>query len=157
MSKKRRSVFWVVSTHVLTTGFVMPAAAGMLSGPLVEIYPSNGLGFLLALGCQTLGYIAGAYYSLSYLRKAAWIEQPMACVKPSIITFVVLAVISFAVNVALLFGSRSRGINVVVGIAGLAVFYAVISFAFAKITQRGFRAIGYQQGDLHQYAVDPLP
>jgi hypothetical protein len=146
MSKKKRSVFWVVSTHVITTGFVMPAIAGMFSAPLVEMYPSTGVGFLLGLGCQALGYIAGVYYSLSYIRKAALIEQPMACVKPSIITFVVLSVFGFAVNVALLFGNRLRGTNAIIGIVGLVVFYVVISLAFAKITQRGFRMIApYQE------------
>ena len=156
MSKKKRSVFWVVSTHVLTTGFAMPAVAGMFGAPLVEMYPSAGVGFLLALGCQALGYIVGGYYSLSYIRKAALIEQPMACVKPSIITFVVLAVFGFAVNVALLFGSRLRSMNAIIGIVGLVVFYVVISLAFAKITQRGFRMIGYYQGDAdqHRYAVN---
>ena len=91
-SKKKRSVFWVVLTHVLTTGFAMPTVTGMAGAPIAAIYPSALSGFLLALGFQALGYIGGVYYSLSYLRKAALIEHPLACLKPSIITFTVLAV-----------------------------------------------------------------
>ena len=93
------------------------------------------------MGFQALGYIGGVYYSLSYLRKAALIEHPLACLKPSIITFTVLAVLGFAVNVAWLFGPRAKQMNPTIGIAGLVVFYIVISFAFAKITQHGFRTM----------------
>jgi len=94
-----------------------------------------------------LGYIAGAYYSFSYIRKTALIEQPMACVKPSIITFVVLAVFGFAVNAAFLFYSPLRDINASIGIVGIVFFYVVISLAFAKITQRGFRMISDFEGE----------
>ncbi len=41
----------------------------------------------------------------------------------------------------LLFGDGSKEMNAIIGIVGLVVFYIVISFAFAKITQQGFRAI----------------
>ena len=36
--------------------------------------------------------------------------------------------------------------NPTIGIAGLVVFYIVISFAFAKITQHGFRTMEGQNG-----------
>jgi len=105
MAKKKQSVFWVVSTHVLTTGFAMPAVAGLISVAIVvATQPSAVADFLLLLGLQTLGYIGGVYYSLSYIRKVALIEHPLACVKPSIITFALLAILGFAVNVLSLFG-----------------------------------------------------
>ena len=142
MAKKKRSVFWVVSTHVVTTGFAMPVVAGVVGSAIAVATQPSAVGrFFLLLGLQSLGYIGGVYYSLSYIRKVALIEHPLACVKPSIITFAVLAVLGFAVNVVSLFGERSKEMNAVIGIVGLVVFYIVISFAFAKITQQGFRAI----------------
>jgi hypothetical protein len=145
MPKKKRSLFWVVSTHVLTTGFAMPAIAGMVAAPIASTYPSAIGGLLLALGFQTLGYVGGVYYSLSYLRKVTLIECPLACVKPSIVTFIVLAVLGFVINAELLFhGERAKELNVAVGIVALVVFYIVITFAFARITQRGFQEIERQ-------------
>ena len=137
--KKVRSVFWVVSTHVLTTGFAMPAVAGMMAVAVRhETRPPPVAAFLILLAFQASGYIGGVFYSLSYLRKVALMRNPVACVKPSIITFTVLAVIGFAVNVAGLVAQQRQGINLIVGIGGLVAFYAVICFAFARITRQGF-------------------
>jgi hypothetical protein len=137
--KKVRSVFWVVSTHVLTTGFAMPAVAGMTAVAVRhETRPPPVAAFLILLAFQASGYIGGVFYSLSYLRKVALMRNPVACVKPSIITFTVLAVIGFAVNVAGLVAQQRQGINLIVGIGGLVAFYAVICFAFARITRQGF-------------------
>ncbi len=138
-NKQHRSVFWVVSTHVLTTGFAMPAVAGVLGfAIIVATQPSTVAAFLMLLAFQALGYIGGVYYSLSYIRKAALIENPIRCIKPSIVTFVVLAVLGFAVNIGSLLREPSGEGNPILAIAGLVVFYLVISFAFAKITQKGF-------------------
>jgi hypothetical protein len=137
--KKVRSVFWVVSTHVLTTGFAMPAVAGMTGlAVLTGRPPSPVAAFLILLAFQACGYIGGVFYSLSYLRTVALIKDPVACVKPSIITFAVLAVIGFAVNVAGLVARPRHDINLIAGIIGLVALYSVICFAFAKITQQGF-------------------
>jgi len=137
--KKVRSVFWVVSTHVLTTGFAMPVVAGTIGlAVLTGVQPSPVVAFLILLVFQTFGYIGGASYSLSYLRKVALIKNPVACVKPSIITFALLAVIGFAVNVASLVIQPRHEINLIAGIIGLVAFYAVICFAFDKITRQGF-------------------
>jgi len=147
---KQRSVFWIVSTHVLTTGFAMPAVAGGIGfAVLTAMQPSAVVAFLLLLAFQAVGYIGGVYYSLSYIRSVAFIENPNACIKPSpnacikpsIITFAVLAVIGFAVNVAGLVGRDGQGINPILGIIALAAFYVVICVAFARITQRGFSGI----------------
>ena len=35
MARKTRSVFWVVSTHVLTTGFVVPGIASWIGYELL--------------------------------------------------------------------------------------------------------------------------
>lgn len=139
---KQRSVFWIVSTHVLTTGFAMPAVAGGIGfAVLTAMQPSAVVAFLLLLAFQAVGYIGGVYYSLSYIRSVAFIEHPNACITPSIITFAVLAVIGFAVNAAGLVGRDGQGINPILGIIALAAFYVVICVAFARITQRGFSGI----------------
>jgi hypothetical protein len=122
----------------------MPALAGMVGAPIAATYPSAVTGFLLALGIQALGYIGGVYYSLSFIRKVALIARPLACVKPSIITFAVLAVLGFIFNVLSSFGGRAKEMNPIIANVGLVVFYIVILFAFVKITQNGFRAIESQ-------------
>jgi hypothetical protein len=137
--KKARSRFWVVSTHVLTTGFAMPAVAGMIGSglaPVAAVAPVRV--FLLRMALQALGYIGGVYYSLSYIRKVALIENAPACIKPSIITFIVLAVLGFGLNVALLFTGQTKQIAPALAIPGLLLFYVVICAAFAKVTQQGF-------------------
>ena len=96
------------------------------------------MNFLMVLGIQALGYVGGTFYSLSYIRKAAAIKDATACVKPSIITFVVLAVFSFGLTVFSLFAAKPQGVHPAVGIVALLAYYAVICFAFGEITRRGF-------------------
>jgi hypothetical protein len=135
--KKQRSVFWVVSTHVVTTGFVMPVVADLIGNSLVKsVRPAPLVAILIVLALQMLGYIGGVYYSLSYLRRSASIENPKACIKPSIITFVVLAIVGLCANTAALL--LRQHLNPVLGVALLLVFYAVISLQFAQATRRGF-------------------
>jgi hypothetical protein len=145
-TKKQRSVFWVVSTHVLTTGFAMPAVAGMIGfGIVMASQLSPIAAFLLLLLLQALGYVGGVYYSFSYIRKVALVDNPLACVKPSIITFVVLAVLGLALNVARVFADPEKAVNPIVGTLGLIAFYIVITLAFARITQQGFAAMERQK------------
>ena len=145
--RKERSVFWVVSTHVLTTGFVMPLLAGVIGAAVVfahELRPIVGL--LVQQGLLALGYIGGAYYSLSYIRKVAIVRRPMACVKPSIVAFVVLAVIGFGLSIAgLILGPSLQGFEGVLLVADVAVFYIVITFGLAIITRRGFAGLEKQK------------
>ncbi len=138
VQKKQRSLFWVVSTHVITTGFAMPTLAGMIGYALTEQVRSSPLvAFLILLGLQALGYIGGVFYSLSYIRKTSCIDNPTACIKPSIITFVVLAVVGFGINATSLF-YQQHNVNPVVGAVVLLGFYAIICLVFARVTQRGF-------------------
>ena len=137
-TKKQRSVFWIVSTHVLTTGFVMPTIAGVLGSNVIWATQLSVVAtFMISLAFQSIGYIGGTYYSLSYIRKVALIENPVACIKPSIITFAVLALIGFGVNVACFFVQEKQGVNLL-WIIMIGAFYIVIGVAFAKITQQGF-------------------
>ena len=136
--KKQRSPFWVVSTHVLTTGFAMPLLAGLLAYVLILLLELPQIGaFLLMLLLQAIGYAGGVYYSLSYIRKVALVANPPGCTKPSIITFSVLAGLAFLFNAGSLL-REPAGLNALAGICCLAVFYTVVCIAFAKITRRGF-------------------
>lgn len=145
--KKQRTVFWVVSTHVVTTGFVCPLIAGMIGSSFLALDPSSVAVFLGVLAIQAIGYIGGAFYSLSYLRDVATIENPTRCAKPAIITFVVLAVIGFGVNVAAVAARRYPGEAIIACILGLAAYYVLICYAFARITQRGFAQMESQTTD----------
>ena len=136
--KKQRSVFWVVSTHVVTTGFALPAVAGIIGYTLMNDLRPAPLRTILTLLClQALGYIGGVFYSLSYIRKTSRIDHPMACIKPSIIAFVVLAVVGFCVNAGRLI-YQQHGVNPVDDVVVLVVFYTVICLVFARATERGF-------------------
>jgi len=134
MAMKARSRFWVVSTHVLTTGFVMPFLASIagvvaIAGLGVQGRPA----WFLALAILAVGYVGGAYYSLSYVRKNAIVENWSACTVPAIVTFVVFAALGLAMNIAQL--PKKAPLAVV----GLVIFYALVVIAFAAITRGGFR------------------
>ena len=143
--KRHRSRFWIVSTHVLTTGFVMPLLAFLLAqGVLYETNLRGGLAFLVVLVFQAVGYIAGTYYSLSYLRKTTAIGDPEACTQASVTTFAVLALLAFVANIAML-----KGGNAIEWILWI-IFYLVISWAFAKITRKGFAAMAVDLREVNQ-------
>ena len=138
-TQKQRSVFWVVSTHVLTTGFVMPLLARILATVMIiwlRLPPL--MSFAILLASLVLGYIGGAFYSLSYIRKVAIIEDPNACVKPSIIAFTVLALLGLVVSLSVQLKFAVDSITSTVTAVILVAVYAVICIAFARITRRGF-------------------
>jgi hypothetical protein len=117
----------------------MPAVAGFIGyAIIVATQPSAVATFLILLALQAIGYIGGVYYSLSYIQKVALIENPVRCIKPSIVIFVVLAVLGFAVNIVSLFHEPPNKLNPILATSALVVFYVAISFAFAKISQRAF-------------------
>lgn len=132
-AKKTRSPFWIVSTHILTTGVAMPLVAVNLAFPILAHYPlSPMLAFLAQLAIIAGGYVAGTFYSLSYLRKVTAIRNPEACAKASVIVFVLLAILWLGVKIV--FFHLTDPVTVVSWI----VFYVVICWAFAKITRTGF-------------------
>ena len=138
MVAKERAKWWIVSTHVLTTGFVMPFLVGKVGGAVVGGYGLRSLpAFALLLAIQASGYIAGTYYSLGYLRRSTITDDWRGCITPSVISFVVLSVIGFVANAIRVNGS-------VTAIGVLVVFHGVIIVAFAKITASGFHGLQAQ-------------
>jgi hypothetical protein len=141
---KQRGTFWVVTTHVLTTGFAMPLLGGIAAAFIVPIITpgiSSWSALAVAAAIQALAYVGGAYYSLSYLRKVAIIANPLACITPSIVFFAALAALGFGYNAFLV--RRLNGAPVLIGI--WLVFYIAITFLFTIITRRGFAAMHTQQ------------
>jgi hypothetical protein len=145
MALKKRAKWWIVSTHVLTTGFAMPAVAGLAGAVVVGGSGLPGLPALVALlAFQAVGYIGGTYYSLAYLRKSATTDDWLGCIKPSVITFVILAIIGLAINAvqigsAAVANAMAAGGSRAVAFGILVVYYIAIVAGFVKITADGFR------------------
>lgn len=117
----------------------MPFVAGIVAAAMIlSMQPSPLISFLILLAIQGLGYIGGVFYSLSYIRKVAMIKNPSACIKPSIITFTLLALLGLVVNLYAQFQEPDNNINRIVTVIALVVFYAVICVAFSRITSDGF-------------------
>jgi len=69
MSTKVRSTFWVVSTHVLTTGLAIPALAALASTGIILVgrVRNSWVALGVLTSCALVGYIGGTYYSLRLL------------------------------------------------------------------------------------------
>ncbi len=145
--KRRRSRFWIVSTHVLTTGFAMPVVALLVAYAAITFLGLRGVAaFLLILAIGAIGYIGGTYYSLSYLRKSADTHSWSACVTPSVVVFAILNLIRLGLDLRTL---AQTGVMIV---AVLVAFYTVVTVAFARITRTAFTmndsasSVGSDQG-----------
>ena len=150
---KHRSVFWVVSTYVLTTGtsgfvisFLVAPVIGLLLAALfpspprsVPVYSvSSFIGYSVWL---TLGYMGGTWYSLRYIRKVALVDRPQACVVPAVATFAVLAALAIPVHgfiLALSIGHALQGSEAQRYTIAVGVLHALITVVFAVLTKRGF-------------------
>lgn len=138
MAAKKRAKWWIVSTHVLTTGFVMPLLAGIVGAAVVGGSGLQGLpAFALLLAIQGVGYNGGTYYSLGYLGKSAVTDDWQGCITPSVVTFVILSIIGLVGNAIQVEGS-------LMAIGIWVAFYGAIIAAFAKITADGFRSFQAQ-------------
>jgi hypothetical protein len=158
MKTAPRTKWWIVSTHVLTTGFAMPCIAGLV-GMVVcgQLGLQGAAGLVVILGLQAIGYISGTYYSLSYLKKTAMTRDWVECTAPAIACFAALAVLGLVANVMQVSQSLSAALGLAdkttgesppiplgYEIIGLLVFYGIIIAGFAKITSHGFGALQKQ-------------
>jgi hypothetical protein len=134
-----RSVFWIVSTHIVTTAVLMPALAAFIWFAIVRSSQLPPLFALLLLPILTaLGYIGGAYHSVSLIRKATPISQPENCIKYSVVTFTILSILCLIWNAYKLFSQTPRVSNPVIGTGLYFMFYVGVCIAFSKITRLGF-------------------
>jgi hypothetical protein len=146
MAAKHRAKWWIVTTHVLTTGFAMPFIATIVGAILCGLLGLGGSipGYLFYLGFRAVGYIGGTYYSLAYLKKSAISSDWVGCTVPSIIGFVTFALLGLAASIIqVLYGS-----GLIYEVLGLVVFYVVVIAAFVKVTSDGFRALQNQAQSL---------
>jgi hypothetical protein len=146
--RRQRSEFWIVSTFMLTAGIAMPGMAWLVGLALDVVWRirASGAGppYIVPLfqGLFAFAYIAGAYCSLSYFRKAVVVKHPLRCAASSVLTFLVLC----GANLLLVSDFTSRS-----GSASLAwasheaiwlYYYLVVSVVFTIITVCGFLALG---------------
>lgn len=154
MKLKQRAKWWIVSTHVLTTGFAMPFVAGIVGGVLCAVLGLEAIvAFLFILAVKAIGYIGGTYYSLSYLKKSAVTHDWPGCTVPAIVSFAVLAPLGMAVDAIwmtqstlTILGPDAESLELALAVQqlGLALFYGLILAAFSKITAKGFIALQEQ-------------
>lgn len=148
-----RSTFWIVSTHVVTTGFLMPLIAMMA---IVVVFQNIGrvdmyVRAAIVLGLLSLGYIGGVFYSLSYLRGAAIARNPLACIVPSNVTFAVLAALALGLMI-----QRFELIDYPILLAMVTIYFVGVTVVFALATRHGFRRMA---GDItpRGFEVRPIP
>ena len=151
MLRKRRSTFWVVSTHVLTTGMAIPAVAALVAAAIIWF---GGLRDPLAVlsiqaGCAVVGYVGGTYYSLSYLKRTANHENWTDCTTPSVIAFAICAILGFAWSVTQLTEPNAASIGV------LGICYALMIVVFWKITASGFRHMAERSTEVGDLKKSP--
>jgi hypothetical protein len=138
MAAQLRGTFWVVSTHVLTSGFALPVGGAILVGVLAWMTEIDSTVLLvLSYGVSILAYVGGTFYSLSYLKKVAMHVNPARCVLPSVVTFVTLCGIWYGLQLSganfLRMPMEAKLFTAVVNGA----YYAVVGFVFWIITKNG--------------------
>ena len=99
MKKRLRARWWIVTTHVLTTGIM----GGILQALVLFVLLMSGVDIggkynLAAPPIGIMAFTAATFYSASYLRKHALADLPTRSTKPSIILFVVLQIIGNAIQ-----------------------------------------------------------
>jgi hypothetical protein len=133
--RKERSIFWVATTHALTTGFVMPLvgamAGGFISGAMTTDRNSL-LPFYVYLLFILLGYAGGAAYSMAYIRKVAILHRPSEHVVPSIIAVMVLVLLGTFVSLCFFGGTTFRVVLIVLQ-------SALATAVMAVVTAKGFQ------------------
>jgi hypothetical protein len=125
---KQRPKWWIVTTHVMTSGFAIPIVAVALGAVLIGVLGMEGImAIFLVMLFNVAGYIGGTIYSLSYLKKNVTTSNWEGCTVPSICF---AAFITFAAVI----GYHPFPIaNIIVSIIDL--------IAFGIITTNGFKEL----------------
>ncbi len=133
MALRPRTVYWIVSRHVLIAGFFLPGVAHAAAMGAIRLLRLQGApAYLSFFAVLAFGYFAGFGNSLAYLRKNAMSDRWQQCVAPAIFGFAALCIFAFAVD---LYWLPERNFWT---LTGLAVFYSVVLRAFSTITKRAF-------------------
>ncbi|NPA66873.1 MAG: hypothetical protein GXO11_08340 [Epsilonproteobacteria bacterium] len=131
--KKERSVFNVVTTHILTTSVVIPFF-GLLIGYMINKSLSTTLNQTEVLLIKDIVFIIffffGVRYSLSYIDKTITVKDPKNSLRFSLIVFGLLMVMIFFLNVL----AYPNTLNTIYNIA----FFGIIFILFYIPTKRYF-------------------
>jgi positive regulator of sigma E activity len=130
-----RSAFWIVSTHALTAAMAMPTVAALVSTSLVSrmgLRDPNMVLSVQVLGALA-GSIAGVFYSLLYLRKAAAYDRWRALTLPSTLTFAAMTITGLVFwLVARKTTPREQAAWSACGVFAIAAFAWITARAFAR-------------------------
>ncbi|HET6247652.1 MAG TPA: hypothetical protein VFE47_08150 [Tepidisphaeraceae bacterium] len=131
-----RSVFWIVSTHVVTILFLMFALLFVSSIAVLILKSLEIVSTVIGLCAPMISLILTTNYSLGNIRRVATIDNPMACFMPSMLAFCGLFLSLVA---AMLFMDlREHTLN----LPEAACFFAysvALCIAFGLLTRRGLR------------------
>jgi hypothetical protein len=143
---KPRSVFWIVTTHVVTTLFMLFLVGGVLASLVMswlDPMVPNPAAALCFLAFGALGSWMGAHNSVSYLRKRAIIPDPKTAVTASVATFAALGFgLILLVNIQMWNSSRANFFHELLLPLGYELLYAAVATViFALVTRRAFAAL----------------
>ncbi len=147
MPATRRSTFWVVSTHVLTTGLAIPVLIGLVVAGIAGVAglkaPFSDLTKLvIGLVTTLIGVGGGVLYSMAYLKRTAQHDRWSQCIKPSVIAYLLLAALGCAVA-CWTEGERTSaaiGIQILNTAIGMAIFAWLTVSGFQELSSASLAA-----------------
>lgn len=134
--RPRRAPWAVTLTHVVTAGFVPPLVCLIVGAMAIQRLGIEGLnGLVTLLAVLAVGYVAGAVYSMSRLRRTVHTDRPTRCIRPATTAFASLLVLQFAL-IFLRPGVPRDALSLSIA----APVYLLVIIAFWMITSRGMTA-----------------
>ena len=137
-----RSIFWVVSTHVVTTLFLMVPVVIVASFFTVVFRPAPSLAILFGPVFLLVGLAGTTAYSIQNICTVATMDRPMACIMPSVLTFSSLLFTPVAGLIC--HDIRDGAINFG-DVAFISTFTLAMCAVFGLLTRRGFGKMDVQQ------------
>ncbi len=141
MTAPSRSTFWIVTTHVLTSGLAIPTVVGLCILGIVHqakiVTPFSVLVELtVSLTSMLLGTGGGVLYSLRFIKRNAAHENWSLCITPSVVVYGLLAALGLGLSI---WQANPRtpaviGIRVLSTLVGMAVFACLTSSGFRKMS-----------------------
>jgi hypothetical protein len=132
--KKEKSIFSVVTTHILTSSIVFPFF-GMFVAYFVIKFLSQSLNSNITLILirdliHVIFFFIGVQYSLSYIHKKIDVKNPKDSFKYSVIGFGIVVIIMLTLNIYPNFNIIDTIYNT--------VFYGIIFIIFYILTKKYF-------------------
>jgi hypothetical protein len=144
-----RSTFWIVTTHVLTSGLAIPTVVGLGILGIVHLAkidpPFSFLTELtVSLVSMLLGTGGGVLYSLRFIRRNATCEHWSRCTTPSVMAYGVLAVLGLGWGIWQVNPRTSEvmGIRVLSTLVGMGVFAWLTASGFGKMSREAVTTVG---------------